>query len=143
MDKISGMRDPMIQLMVKDKALFNDLLKDMPESKKLQYREVESRSNYVQGYYDHLYDSQKSANHSNIRGGAFYDGDNFRYRQSFDNGYPTFWIDWDGFIDRNLENDFVKGDGGTTGDGVFNDMRGFFDDIPRLAEQMAEQMGMP
>lgn len=67
MDKISGMRDPMMQIMVKDKALFDDLIKDMPEAKRKQYEEVRSRSHHVQAYYERMWDMQNSANHSKIR----------------------------------------------------------------------------
>jgi hypothetical protein len=52
------------------------------------------------------------------------------------------WIDWDGYIDANITNAFAEGTGGTNKDGVFNEMRGFFDAMPDLAKTMAEQMGM-
>ncbi len=52
------------------------------------------------------------------------------------------WIDWDGYIDANITPAFAEGTGGTNKDGVFNEMRGFFDAMPDLAKTMAEQMGM-
>ena len=50
-----------------------------------------------------------------------------------------FWLDWDGYIDANLEDWFTKGDG-TKGDGIFNDMRWFFDSIPEMCKKMASEM---
>ena len=50
-------------------------------------------------------------------------------------------MDWDGFLDANLEAAFVAGDG-TKGDGIFNEMRGFFDAMPDMSREMAKQMGM-
>lgn len=67
MDKTSGMRDPLIQIMIKDKALFDSLVKDMPEGKRKQYLELQSRSHHIQAYYERMFDMQNSANHSKIR----------------------------------------------------------------------------
>lgn len=50
------------------------------------------------------------------------------------------WLDWDGYIDQNLDGEFVSGSSGTKGDGIFNEMRGFLDAIPDLCEKMAKDM---
>ncbi len=103
MDKMTGMRDPMLNLMINDPVLFGEMMKDLPAEKRAHYEQLQKKSPAIKSYYDRLYKMQSSAAHSNIRGGAFYEGDHFRFRDSFDNGYPMFWIDWDGYIDANLE----------------------------------------
>gem|GEM_PF-3413035 len=112
MNKMTGMRDPMLNLMINDRPLFDELLESVPEHKKDQYNELKKRSGKIEAYYSRLFDMQSSPDHSAIRGkGKFYDGDQFRFRKSFDIGYPMFWIDWDGYVDANLDAAFVGGDG--------------------------------
>jgi hypothetical protein len=37
------------------------------------------------------------------RNKGFYSGDHFRFRPGFDAGYPMAWIDWDSYLDANLD----------------------------------------
>lgn len=82
MHKMTGMRDPMLNLMINDRPLFNELLENVPEHKKSQYNELKNRSGKIEAYYGRLHDMQSSPAHSAIRGkGKFYDGDHFRFRK--------------------------------------------------------------
>lgn len=38
MHKLSGMRDPMLNLMINDPQTFDEMLEDQPEDKKKQYK---------------------------------------------------------------------------------------------------------
>lgn len=50
------------------------------------------------------------------------------------------WINWDAYIDANLDANYANGSKPTDGDGVFNEIRGFLYKIPKMAEKMAEDM---
>lgn len=52
------------------------------------------------------------------------------------------WVNWDAYIDSNLEDRYAAGQlGSTSGDGVFNEFRAFLYAIPDMAEKMVEDMG--
>lgn len=67
MHKMTGMRDPMLNLMINDPALFNEMMKDLPAEKRAHYEQLQKKSPAIKSYYDRLYDMQNSAAHSNIR----------------------------------------------------------------------------
>ncbi len=67
MHKMTGMRDPMLNLMINDPALFNEMMKDLPAEKREHYEQLQKKSPAIKSYYDRLYDMQNSAAHSNIR----------------------------------------------------------------------------
>ena len=67
MHKMTGMRDPMLNLMINDRPLFDELLEDLPAHKKPQYEELKKRSGKIQAYYGRMHDMQSSPEHSKIR----------------------------------------------------------------------------
>lgn len=75
------------------------------------------------------------------RGKGYYGGDHFRFRGAFESGTPIAWVNWDNYIDPNVEEDYAANGKATKGDGVFNEMRAFLYAIPKMAADMAEQMG--
>lgn len=142
MNKLSGMRDPMLNLMMNDPQTFDEMLAEQTEPKKSHYRRLNEKKGVIRAYYNRLKDTYDSPTHVNMpRDKGFYSGDHFRYREFFDIGYPIGWIDWDKYIDGNLDKLYASGQDATAGDGIFNEIRGFLYDIPKLAEKMAEQMG--
>ncbi len=66
MHKMTGMRDPMLNLMINDRPLFDELLDSVPAEKKPQYEELRKRSGKIQAYYGRLHDMQSSPTHSSI-----------------------------------------------------------------------------
>mgnify|MGYP000075299420 FL=1 len=67
MHKMTGMKDPMLNLMINDPPLFNEMMKDLPASKREHYEQLQKRSPAIKSYYDRLKSMQESAAHSNIR----------------------------------------------------------------------------
>ncbi|MCB9806918.1 hypothetical protein H6768_03415 [Candidatus Peribacteria bacterium] len=57
MHKLSGMRDPMLNLMINDPALFDELLEHQPEDKKKQYQVLREKKSTVRAYYQRLADT--------------------------------------------------------------------------------------
>ncbi len=41
---------------------------------------------------------------------GFYSGDQFRYRKNFDIGYPIGWMNWDNYLDANLDKQYAAGE---------------------------------
>lgn len=142
MHKMTGMRDPMLNLMMNAPETFDEMLEAMPEGpKKKNYQELKNRRRSIQGYYDRLKNTYDSPSHTHMpRDKAFYTGDHFRFRDGFDVGYPMAWINWDAYFDSNLDDKYASGGGATSGDGIFNEIRGFLYAIPKMAEKMAEDM---
>lgn len=142
MHKLSGMKDPMLNLMVNDPALFDELLEHQPAGKQKEYKMLREKKSVVRAYYQRLGDTfGDSTAHANMdRNKWFYAGDHFRFRDSFDSGFPIAWVNWDNYIDPNVDEDYAANGKATKGDGVFNEMRAFLYAIPKMAEKMAEQM---
>lgn len=61
MHKLSGMRDPMLNLMINDPALFNDLLEKQPPEKREQYRRLREKQPTIKAYYQRLADTHGDA----------------------------------------------------------------------------------
>lgn len=61
MHKLSGMRDPMLNLMINDPALFDELLEHQPEEKKKQYKILREKKSIVRAYYQRLRDTYGDA----------------------------------------------------------------------------------
>lgn len=144
MHKLTGMRDPMLNLMVNAPDTFEEMLEAMPEwSKKNEYAELKKRKRHITGYVDRLKSTYDSPWHVEIpRNKAFYGGDQFRFRKSFNVGYPIAWLNWDAYLDANLDKNYAAGSAFTDGDGIFNEIRGFLYAIPEMAEKMVDEMGI-
>ncbi len=141
MHKLSGMRDPMLNLMVNDPQTFDEMLEDQPDDKKKEYSRLRESRGTIAAYYNRLRETYDSPSHCQLhREKGFYSGDQFRFRDSFDVGYPIAWINFDNYIDANLDANYANGSAPTTGDGVFNEIRGFLYKIPIMAKKMAEEM---
>jgi hypothetical protein len=57
MHKLSGMKDPMLNLMIRDPALFDELLEQQPPEKKKQYQKLRENKATIQTYYNRLADT--------------------------------------------------------------------------------------
>lgn len=57
MHKLSGMKDPMLNLMVNDPGLFDELLEHQPPEKQKQYKALRERKGIIKNYYDRLADN--------------------------------------------------------------------------------------
>lgn len=145
MHKLSGMKDPMLNLMINDPVLFDELLEHQPPEKKKQYQKLRENRSTIKAYYNRLADTYgDSTSHAAMdRGKWYYAGDHFRFRDAFESGTPIAWVNWDNYIDPNITKEYGNGGDPTSGDGVFNEMRGFLYAIPKMAKKMAEQMGFP
>ena len=143
MHKLSGMRDPMLNLMMNDPALFDELLEEQPSEKKKQYEKLRKNKSAIKAYHQRLKDTYgDSTSHAAMdRGKGYYSGDHFRFRSGFESGTPIAWINWDNYIDPNITKEYGSGADPTSGDGVFNEMRGFLYAIPEMAKDMVAQMG--
>lgn len=139
MYKLSGMRDPTLNLIVNDPKTFHSVLAKLPEHKKWAYERL---ANVVKPYYTRLTKTYDSPSHAGMpRDKGFYAWDQFRFRDNFGVWYPIAWINWDYYLDANLDKDFATTSGwSTNGDGVFKEMKEFFYQIPRMAEKMAKDM---
>jgi len=86
MHKLTGMRDPMLNLMMNAPETFDEMLEAMPEGqKKRDYEQLKKRRRYIHGYYDRLVNTYDSPSHTHMpRDKAFYTGDQFRFRDGFD-----------------------------------------------------------
>lgn len=143
MHKLTGMRDPMLNLMINAPETFKEMLEAMPEGqKKKDYQELKKRKRSIRGYYDRLQLTYDSPSHVEMpRWKAFYTGDHFRFRDGFDVGYPMAWVNWDAYWDSNMDDKYASGGGATSWDGIFNEIRWFLYKIPKMAEAMADDMG--
>lgn len=86
MHKLTGMRDPMLNLMINAPETFDEMLEAMPEGqKKKDYQELKKRKRSIRGYFDRLQGTYDSPSHTEMpRSKAFYNGDHFRFRDNFD-----------------------------------------------------------
>jgi len=85
MHKLSGMRDPMLNLMINDQPTFNKLLDAQTGQKKADYERLNKNKNIVRAYYDRLINTYDSPSHTGMpRDKGFYSGDHFRFRDNFD-----------------------------------------------------------
>lgn len=85
MHKLSGMRDPMLNLMINDSTTFDDMLKDQPEDKKKSYKRLRESKGVIRAYYNRIRETFDSPTHTRIpQEKGFYSGDHFRYRSSFE-----------------------------------------------------------
>jgi hypothetical protein len=142
MHKLTGMRDPMLNLMINAPDTFEEMLKDMPESKRAQYKKLRENKDVIKVYHSRLRDQFWDPQHAGMkRGDAFYSGNHFRFRDQFDVWYPIAWLDWDSYLDANLDKNYAAGSAATDWDGIYNELRGFINKIPKMAETMVEQMG--
>lgn len=66
-DKMTGMRDPMLNLMINDPVLFGEMMKDLPVEKKAHYEQLQKKSPAIKSYYDRLKSMQETPEHSGIR----------------------------------------------------------------------------
>lgn len=57
MHKLSGMRDPMLNLMMNDPALFDELLEEQPSEKKKQYEKLRKNKSAIKAYHQRLKDT--------------------------------------------------------------------------------------
>lgn len=57
MHKLSGMKDPMLNLMINDPVLFDELLEHQPPEKKKQYQKLREHKTTIKAYYNRLADT--------------------------------------------------------------------------------------
>jgi hypothetical protein len=91
MHKMSGMRDPMLNLMMNDPALFDKLLEKQPSGKRKQYERLREKKSVINLYYQRIAKDTygDSPGHAELkRGEWYYVGDHFRYRKAFETGIP-------------------------------------------------------
>lgn len=124
MHKLSGMKDPMLNIMINDPALFDELLEHQPAEKQKEYKMLREKKSVVRAYYQRLGDTYGDAtSHAAMnRGKGYYAGDHFRFRYE-DNGFPIAWVNWDNYLDENFTKEYGSGADPTSGDGVFNEIR--------------------
>jgi len=85
MHKLSGMRDPMLNLMINDPATFDDMLEAQAEPQKTNYKRLSEKKSVIRAYYNRIRDTFDSPTHAAMpREKGFYSGDHFRYREFFD-----------------------------------------------------------
>lgn len=145
MHKMTGMRDPTMDIMIRQPNLFEQNVASIPPGhpKKKQYEYLLEKRSTISAYYDRICEMQNDPNYAGIRWQwEFYAGNHFRVRKGFENGYPMFSTDWDSYIDANLDPQFTSGASSKSGDGIYNEMRGFFDAMPQMAKDMAKDMGL-
>ncbi len=116
MHKLTGMRDPMLNLMINAPETFDEMLEAMPEGqKKKDYQQLKDRRRSIRGYFDRLQGTYDSPSHVGMpRDKAFYTGDHFRFRDDFDVGYPMAWVNWDAYWDQNMDDKYASGGGATS-----------------------------
>ncbi len=143
MHKLTGMRDPMLNLMINDPQTFDEMLVDQPEPQKTQYKKMRESRGVISAYYNRLSSTYDSPSHCAMHRDkeGYYDGDHFRFRENFDSGCPIAWINWDAYLDANLDEGYAAGTKATSGDGVFNELRAFLYAIPDMAKNMSDEMG--
>lgn len=67
MHKLSGMKDPMLNLMVNDPSLFDELLEHQPAGKQKEYKMLREKKSVVRAYYQRLGDTfGDSTAHANM-----------------------------------------------------------------------------
>ena len=67
MHKLTGMRDPMLNLMINAPETFNEMLEAMPEGqKKKDYEQLKSRRRSVQEYFDRFQGTFDSPSHARM-----------------------------------------------------------------------------
>lgn len=57
MHKLSGMRDPMLNLMISDPVLFDELLEHQPAEKQKEYRVLREKKSVIKAYHQRLLDT--------------------------------------------------------------------------------------
>lgn len=73
MHKLSGMRDPMLNLMVNDPVLFDELLQKQPPEKKREYKILNEKRSVIQAYHKRLKDTYgDDPKHMQIKRGEGY-----------------------------------------------------------------------
>lgn len=142
MHKFTGMRDPMLNLMMNAPDTFDEMLDSLPPEKQEMYRRLRDKKGSIQAYYERMKVTYDSPKHAEMpRNKPFYNGDHFRCRDSFDVGYPMAWVNWDAYWDANMDDKYASGGGATSWDGIFNEIRWFLYKIPKMAEEMTKHMG--
>lgn len=110
MHKLTGMRDPMLNLMMNAPDTFDEMLDSLPPEKQEMYRRIREKKGSIQAYYERLKDTYDSPKHAEMpRNKPFYNGDHFRFRDSFDIGYPMAWVNWDAYWDSNMDDKYASG----------------------------------
>jgi len=145
MGRLTGMKDPLLQIMMTDPKLFdNEIFPSLPDHKKARYERLmdSQHRRKITTYYERLKEFNSSASYAGLKwsDGAFYKWDHFRFRPWFISGFPMAWMDWNGYFDANGAPEYFKDP--YKSDGVFKEMREFVGEIPRLAETMVDQMGI-
>jgi hypothetical protein len=109
MHKLSGMRDPMLNLMINAPETFQEMLDNMTGDEKKKYERVREKRGAIVGYHQRLKDTYDSPSHVHMdRGKGFYSGDHFRFRDFFNIGYPMAWVNWDAYWDANMDKNYSK-----------------------------------
>ncbi len=110
MHKMSGMRDPMLNLMVNDPTTFDNMLADQPEPERTKYTNLRENKDVIGAYYNRLAEVYNSPTHCALhRDKGYYSGDHFRFRPSFESGIPMAWVNWDAYLDANLTDEYAAG----------------------------------
>ena len=114
MHKLTGMRDPMLDIMINDSKLFNRLLKKLPPSKVAEYKKLQENKHVIEKYHERLKAVYAdSPGHMAIkRGEGYYSGEHFRMNS--DSGMPMASLSWATYLDENLTNEFGNGSGSST-----------------------------
>ena len=63
MNKMTGMKDPMLNLMMNDSETFDELMQTASPEKKVQYQKLRENKGVVSAYYDRLKDTYDCASH--------------------------------------------------------------------------------
>lgn len=104
MDKIAGMRDPMLQLIVNEPAVYDEMLDAQPPEKRAMYDKVREKRDVLRAFHGRIAALYDSPSHCGMkRDKGYYSGDNFRFRDAFPSGFGGLpWYNWDAYIDDNL-----------------------------------------
>jgi len=66
MHKLTGMKDPMLNLMINAPDTFDEMLEDLPPEKQSMYRRIREKRGSVQAYYDRLKSTYDSPSHTHM-----------------------------------------------------------------------------
>ena len=142
-ERMTGMRDPMLQLIIHDEDFFDgDLYASLSEGKKKQYErlKIPKHRDRIRLYYERLKETNSGATRAALKEseGVFYKWEHFRFRSSFETGWPMGWMDWNGYFDANGVTNYFSDQ--YKSDGIFKEVRAFIGELPRLAERMVDDM---
>jgi hypothetical protein len=108
MNKLTGLKDPMLNLMINAPETFKEMYNAMPAgSKKEEYKRLIENERTITAYHNRIKTAYDDPAHAGMRNGgqAFYTGNHFRFRDHFASGFPIAWFGWDSYWDANFDGD--------------------------------------